>query len=64
MRRLLKKSRIITVADAFDAMTHRRSYGRVISEQEAADEIKKNVNKQFDEKIAKTLIVNVLGLKW
>lgn len=60
-----KKSRIITVADAFDAMTHRRSYGRVISEQEAADEIKKkNVNKQFDEKIAKTLIVNVLGLKW
>ena len=41
-------SRIIAVADAFDAMTNNRSYRRAVSTDEAVAELKKESAKQFD----------------
>jgi HD-GYP domain-containing protein (c-di-GMP phosphodiesterase class II) len=41
-------SRIIAVADAFDAMTNNRSYRRAVSIDEAVAELKKESAKQFD----------------
>jgi two-component system cell cycle response regulator len=41
-------SRIILVADAFDAMTSERSYGRVVCSEEALAELRRCVGTQFD----------------
>jgi two-component system, cell cycle response regulator len=41
-------SRVILVADAFDAMTSERSYGRVLSSEEALAELRRCVGTQFD----------------
>ena len=41
-------SRVILVADAFDAMTSQRSYGRVMSPEEALQELRRNAGTQFD----------------
>ena len=41
-------SRVILVADAFDAMTSERSYGRVLSTDEALAELRANAGTQFD----------------
>ena len=46
-------ARIIAIADAFDAMTRERTYTKVLSEQEAIDEIKRCSGTQFDPEIAK-----------
>lgn len=40
--------RIITIADAFDAMTSARSYGKVLTTEEAQAEIVKYAGTQFD----------------
>lgn len=42
------EARIIAVADAFDAMTSRRSYREPMSEQAAVEQLLKNVGSQFD----------------
>jgi putative nucleotidyltransferase with HDIG domain len=47
------KSRIIAIADAFDAMTSERTYRDIISKEEALQEIMDNAGSQFDLKIAK-----------
>jgi HD-GYP domain-containing protein (c-di-GMP phosphodiesterase class II) len=44
-------SRIITVVDAFDAMTNNRPYRKAMTIKEAVSELKKNINHQFDEEI-------------
>ena len=44
-------SRIIAVADAFDAMTSDRSYKKAVKEEIAIEEILNNSNKQFDPEI-------------
>jgi HD-GYP domain-containing protein (c-di-GMP phosphodiesterase class II) len=44
-------ARILTVADAFDAMTNDRSYRKALSLEEAKFELIKGSSKQFDEKI-------------
>ncbi|TCO68243.1 HD-GYP domain-containing protein [Caldanaerobacter subterraneus] len=49
-------SRIIAVADAFDAMTNDRPYRKALSLEEAVEEIKKNSGTQFDPEIADTFI--------
>lgn len=49
-------SRIITLADSFDAMTTNRCYKKALSIQEAVKEIEDNVGKQFDPKLCKKLI--------
>ncbi|MEA2085018.1 MAG: response regulator [Thermodesulfobacteriota bacterium] len=44
-------SKIVTVADSFDAMTSMRSYRVNFGKQEALDELTRCTNTQFDEKI-------------
>lgn len=55
------KARILTVADAFDAMTSERPYRKALSEDAAVEEIRKNAGTQFDPVIAKLFIEKVLG---
>ncbi|KHO63207.1 HD-GYP domain-containing protein [Thermoanaerobacter sp. YS13] len=49
-------SRIISVADAFDAMTNDRPYRKALSLKEAFEEIKRNSGTQFDPEIADIFI--------
>ncbi|NLC43939.1 MAG: diguanylate cyclase [Clostridiales bacterium] len=53
-------SRILAIADAYDAMTEDRIYRRALSKKTALKEIGKNAGKQFDPKIAE-LFVRILG---
>jgi putative nucleotidyltransferase with HDIG domain len=49
-------ARIISIADAYDAMTSNRSYRRAFPAEKALDEISKNKNIQFDPLIAEIFI--------
>ncbi|MEX1308402.1 MAG: HD-GYP domain-containing protein [Eubacteriales bacterium] len=51
-------SRILSVADVFDALTHDRPYRKAISASEALDYIKENAGMQFDPDICDTFISN------
>lgn len=53
-------SKVISVVDAFEEMINRRGYKQPISEEEAIEEIKRNIGTQFDEKIANTFIEKVI----
>ncbi len=44
-------SRIISVIDAYDVMTHHRSYKKTLSHQAAVEELERCAGKQFDPKI-------------
>jgi diguanylate cyclase (GGDEF)-like protein/PAS domain S-box-containing protein len=61
---ILLQARIIAVADAYDAMTSHRSYGRELSEDEAITEIERCSGTQFDPDIARIFVEKVLGKKW
>ena len=54
------ESRIISLADAFDAMTSKRSYHVGMSEQQAIEEIKRCSGAQFDPLIVDVFINQVL----
>jgi HD-GYP domain-containing protein (c-di-GMP phosphodiesterase class II) len=54
-------SRILTVADAFDAMTNNRPYRKAMEIDAAVAELKRNVNRQFDEEIVDYFISTVQG---
>ncbi len=58
------QAKIIAVADAYDAMTSKRTYKNGLSPEDAATEIKKSSGAQFDAAIAKVFIEKVLGQKW
>ena len=58
------QARIIAVADAFDAMTRDRTYGKALSEEEAINEIRRCSGMQFDPTIARVFIEKVLGKEW
>jgi len=58
------QARIITVADAFDAMTSNRTYGKALSEEEATNEIRRCSGTQFDPFIARVFIEKCLGKEW
>ncbi|MGI6702798.1 MAG: HD domain-containing phosphohydrolase [Clostridia bacterium] len=53
-------SRILAVADAYDAMTQDRPYRRAMSAEDAAAEIKKNAGSQFDPEIVRVFLEKVL----
>ncbi|MEI6602989.1 MAG: diguanylate cyclase [Clostridia bacterium] len=57
-------SRIISIVDAYDAMTNNRPYRNAFSEDEAVSEIKRFSGTQFDPKIAKVFVEKVLGKQW
>jgi diguanylate cyclase (GGDEF)-like protein/PAS domain S-box-containing protein/putative nucleotidyltransferase with HDIG domain len=57
------QARIIAVADAYDAITGERTYSKMLSEEDAINEIKRCSGTHFDPDIAKVLIEKVLGKK-
>ncbi|PKK87356.1 MAG: hypothetical protein CVV63_01300, partial [Tenericutes bacterium HGW-Tenericutes-8] len=50
------RARIISIADAFDAMVSERPYRKSLSLEQAVDEIKKNTGTQFDPKLVKIFL--------
>ncbi len=57
-------SRIIAIADAYDAMTAPRPYRESISDAEAAAEIKRCAGSQFDTNLARLFVEQVLEYNW
>ena len=57
-------SRIITIADAYDAMTSERNYRSVLPNEVALEELQKNAGIQFDPKLVSVFIEKVLGNEW
>lgn len=49
-------SRIISIVDAYDAMTHDRSYRKALSKEVAINEISVNAGSQFDPEIAQLFV--------
>ena len=58
------QSRMITVADAYDAMTAKRPYRNAVTPFEAAREIKACAGLQFDPELARIFINEVVGLNY
>lgn len=58
------QSRMIAIADAFDAMTSERTYRKAVSAVQAAKEIKKCAGTQFDPLLAKLFIEQVLDFSY
>jgi HD-GYP domain-containing protein (c-di-GMP phosphodiesterase class II) len=54
--KILLEARILTVADAFDAMTSTRPYRAALSWQQATDEIKRCSGSQFDPDVAQVFL--------
>jgi len=54
------EARIISVVDAYDAMTSDRPYRPAMSREEAIEELKKNAGTQFDPRVVKVFLL-VLG---
>ena len=50
-------ARIIGVADAYDAMTSKRSYRDVLAQEIVKEEIEKGKGKQFDPQIADVMLL-------
>ncbi len=63
-KEILIPARIISVADAYDAMTTPRSYRKALSEEAAIKEIKRCAGRQFDPVIARIFIEKVLRKPW
>ena len=57
-------ARILSIVDAFDAMTHDRVYRKAISKEQAIREIVTNAGTQFDPHIARVFIEQVLMRTW
>ncbi|MFZ3386893.1 MAG: HD domain-containing phosphohydrolase, partial [Candidatus Hydromicrobium sp.] len=49
-------SRIISIIDAYDVMTHDRSYKKAVSKKESLEELKRCAGTQFDPKLVKIFI--------
>ena len=49
-------SRIISIVDAYDVMTHDRAYRKAISKKDAAEELERCAGTQFDPKLVKIFI--------
>ncbi|WP_368294235.1 HD domain-containing phosphohydrolase [Dehalobacter sp. TBBPA1] len=55
------EARIVTIADAYNAMTSSRPYRKALDVETAAEEILKNAGTQFDPHLAKVFVEKVLG---
>lgn len=58
-----KLARIITIVDAFDAMTRSRSYREAFDHETAAREILANAGTQFDPILARVFVEQVVGYR-
>lgn len=56
-------SRIISVADSYDAMTNQRSYKETLDQETAVRELVSNKGKQFDPDVVDIFVEKVLGHK-
>lgn len=56
-------SRILNIADAYEAMTHERTYSRKKSLEEAAEELRAHSGTQFDPQIVDIFIRQVLKIE-
>ncbi len=56
--------RIVSLADAFDAMTSKRSYRNALSIDEAMAEIKRNTGVQFDETVVRAFRESDINALW
>lgn len=54
------QSRIIALADAYDAMTREQPYRKALPSRKIYNEIRKNAGKQFDPEIAKSFLLKVM----
>lgn len=54
------ESRIMAIADAYDAMTNIRSYRSALSEEAAQEELRRNAGAQFDPELVEVFIEKVL----
>lgn len=57
-------SKIIAIADAYDAMVSDRPYRKGLPEEIAVSEIIKNAGTQFDPKLSKIFVEKVLNKEW
>lgn len=55
------QSRIISIADSYDAMISVRSYSGALSKERAIKELMLNVNSQFDAELTRIFIEKVLN---
>lgn len=55
------KSRILAITDSYNAMLSERSFRKALSEDDAIEELKANAGTQFDPKLVKTFIEEVLN---
>ncbi|HKL58793.1 MAG TPA: HD domain-containing phosphohydrolase [Sphaerochaeta sp.] len=58
------QSRIVAIADAFDAMTAERTYRKSVTPEDAAKELKKHAGTQFDPALARTFVEKFLNMDW
>lgn len=58
------QSKIIAIADAYDAMISERSYRNALPEEVAIEELKKNAGSQFDVELTKIFIEKVLNKRF
>ena len=58
------ESRILALAEAYDAMTNERSYDRQLSKPEAISQLQAGAGKQFDPEHAKVFVERVLKSPW
>ena len=58
-----KISRIISIADAYEAITAGRTYKKALNKNDAIEELKNNAGTQFDPKIVDVFINKVLNSK-
>lgn len=58
------QARIIAIADAYDAMTAERPYREPVEDREAANEIRRCAGTQFDSRLARVFVEQILELPW